>query len=105
VDNFALKFLLTLDRAIQEFLQKLLRLWEPDQAQGELQGYLEPKARAKLQDQEDNIPPRIIVPASLLKPAPKLSGGLGRDREDGGRSNKNRDKGGPKQARGKQDGR
>jgi hypothetical protein len=26
VDNFALKFLLTLDRAIQGFLQKLLRL-------------------------------------------------------------------------------
>jgi hypothetical protein len=36
VDNFALKFLHTLDRAIQGFLQKLLRLREPDQARGEL---------------------------------------------------------------------
>jgi hypothetical protein len=68
VDNFALKFLLTIDRAIQSFLQKLQRIRRPDQARGELRGYLENKARTMLQDLEDNIPPRIIVPASLIKP-------------------------------------
>jgi hypothetical protein len=30
VDNVSLKFLLTLDRAIQGFLPKLLKVWEPD---------------------------------------------------------------------------
>jgi hypothetical protein len=103
VDNFALKFLLTLDRAIQGFLQKLLRLREPDQARGELRGYLERKARAVLQDLEDNLPPRIIVPASLLKTASKPSRGSGRDRDDSGRGNENRDKGNPKSTREKQE--
>jgi hypothetical protein len=36
VENFALKFLLTLDGAIQSFLQKLQRIQRPDQAQSEL---------------------------------------------------------------------
>jgi hypothetical protein len=83
VDNFALKFLLTLDRAIQSFLQKLQRIRRPDQARGELRNYLENKAHTMLQDLEDNIPPRIIVPASLIKPnSGQTKGAPSRGRED-----------------------
>jgi hypothetical protein len=89
VENFALKFLLTIDRNIQSFLQKLQRIRNPDQARGELRGFLEQKARAMLQDLEDNIPPRIIVPASLIKPDKGPDRGPpGRGRDGGGGKDK-----------------
>jgi hypothetical protein len=72
-------FLLTLDRAIQSFLQnqKLQGIECPDQAQGELQGYLEIRAQAMLQDLKENTPPRIIVMASLVLPNRGRAGNQG----------------------------
>jgi hypothetical protein len=65
--NFGLKCILTLDRAIQGFLQKANRLKQPDPVRNSLMGYLKWRANMMLPDLEDNIPPSMIVISSLIK--------------------------------------
>jgi hypothetical protein len=84
VQNFGLRLILSMDRHLQNFYERISEMKDVSLAPPFDRGYLQRRADRLVQDLEEHMPPNILIPACLLSPSAKETKGAPAEESAGG---------------------